>query len=57
MAVETCQRHVPMFFSIYLGMILPGASKCFFGAMKKIFTVMVAAFICLAAFAQGHASY
>ena len=29
-AVETCQRHVPTFFSIYLGMILPGASKCFF---------------------------
>ena len=28
-AVETCQRHVPTFFSIYLGMILPGASKCF----------------------------
>ena len=56
-AVETCQRHVPTFFSIYLGMILPGASKCFFCAMKKILTVMVAAFVCLAAFAQGHASY
>lgn len=38
-------------------MILTGASKCFFGAMKKIFTVMVAAFVCLAAFAQGHATY
>lgn len=29
----------------------------FFGAMKKIFTVMVAAFVCFAAFAQGHATY
>ena len=38
-------------------MILPGASKCFFCAMKKIFTVMVAAFVSLAAFAQGHATY
>ena len=40
-----------------MGFVCLRASKCFFGAMKKILTVMVAAFVCLAAFAQGHASY
>ena len=36
-AVGTCQRHVPTFFSIYLGMILPGASKCFFWCYEEDF--------------------
>lgn len=40
-----------------MGFVCLGLLKFFFGAMKKILTVMVAAFVCLAAFAQGHASY
>lgn len=40
-----------------MGFICLGLLNVFFGAMKKILTVMVAAFVCLAAFAQGHASY
>lgn len=40
-----------------LGFVCLGLLNVFFGAMKKILTVMVAAFVCLAAFAQGHASY
>lgn len=40
-----------------MGFVCLGLLNVFFGAMKKIFTVMVAAFVCLAAFAQGHASY
>lgn len=40
-----------------MGFVCLGLLNVFFGAMKKILTVMVAAFVCLAAFAQGHASY
>lgn len=40
-----------------MGFVCLGLLNVYFGAMKKILTVMVAAFVCLAAFAQGHASY
>lgn len=40
-----------------MGFVCLGLLNVFFGAMKKILTVMVAAFVCLAAFAQGHATY